>query len=417
MNAPQVDWLTIRRLLWDDSEYVLFANRTDQPKPFRRVRDVSEQPKQPYCTPNGFSGYDANRDNAHVTRYHTFVIEHDDMPLDAQREMWRQSDMPHTLRVFSGNKSVHVVIRCEGHISCKQWISTAKALKTVFPNACKQALMGRSRVCRTPGGTRKDGTLQAVEYVGARVPFHQLNSWIERQGVTKSTKSTKAQRYQEESLPLPSPTSAEMRGRIERAATEAAAQTAYSASTPERARLYGILVERRFIPERHQRNHVLTAQMIPFLFGAVCRDLAMEFAGCFHRFNASLFRDSIEAHMNEAGHAWDAVAESYPQRLSDTERTLYEALAPKERDVFRIARSFALDVKEKAYGPREFYMPLHKTGIRLGLPPRRGTDVDRVVKRFIRLGAVKVVKLGKSSRPLPGGGVAKGEGTIYRWLL
>ena len=413
MRTLPNDWLSIRKVLWDDDEHILIAENVRRTKPIRQASHFSEQPAEQFCCANGFKP-GSSRKKMNVKDWHTLVIEFDDIPIEEQRELWEKSDFPHTLRVFSGNKSIHVFIRVKEALSASQYKRLTDALKVKFPNADMNVLCNPAAFCRTPNGTRENGERQTVEYIGKRVPIADLKKWIEKQGVTKVTKVQRTKK----NPPSVSPSDVKQvdRGLGHLIRESARAKAEYRRTKPERARLYETLVERRFVAEPRNRNTVLTRKLIPFLFDAVSKKIGLEFAECFHQFNRMTFRDPFSEHMEQAAHVWNALEKKYPERLHEDEKEFYEILQPRERDLFRIARSLALDVDKCPEGPHTFNLPMHHHGTRLGFPPRNGTQVGRIIIQFRTYGIIELVKRGKSHHSEKGNFV-EGERSVYRWLL
>ena len=189
MTTPRNDWPTVRKLLWDDEEHILIAETERTTKPIRRAAEFSAQPAAQFCCANSFTE-GATRKKANLARWHTWIIEFDHMPLAEQRALWEASGLPHTLRVFSGNKSVHVFIRAEQDVSPAEWAEVADALKQTFPDADKQVLSDPARLCRTPNGTRQTGERQTVEYVSERVPVQALRQCLRMGSVSETPETT-----------------------------------------------------------------------------------------------------------------------------------------------------------------------------------------------------------------------------------
>lgn len=269
----------------------------------------------------------------------------------------------------------------------------------------------------------------SVHYTGGR--YRLINDTCPKQwnddylpvktgGVTKSTKDTKNKEQRDKEERCVCDVLDARGGKAESLkhllAESLRAESNYREKHPQRAHLYDVLVDRRFVAEHRQRNTVLTRELVPFLLDAVSQDIAMEFAECFYRFNHMTFRDPLTDHMRQAAHVWNALEEGYPERLTEDEKIIYEALVPRERELFRIARSLALDVEKSPAGPYTFNLPMHHHGIRLGLPPKHGMQVSRIVRRFRRFGIIEIVKRGTASR-LENEKVIRGESSDYRWLL
>jgi hypothetical protein len=182
------DWQTIRNLLWDDDEYILIGEDLKTIGPMTLAERIQEQPAEQFCCANGF-GQGSTRNKASVKRRHTFVIEFDHTPLAKQRELWETSALPHTLRVFSGNKSIHVFIRLKEDVCSGEWNEIANALTMMFPEADSKVLLDLSRFCRTPNGTRENGERQTCEHIGERVSKKALRGVLGLPSVTERTEA------------------------------------------------------------------------------------------------------------------------------------------------------------------------------------------------------------------------------------
>ena len=322
-------WLPGRKLLWDDDEHVLITDSLKGIGPVRPASAYGSQPTAQYCCLNPYHpGTSRRKEN--VARHVAFVIEFDSVPVEEQRTFWAECRLPHTVRVFSGNKSIHVFLRLQEEIPADEWKKLARALGRAFPNGCRRTLLDPARLCRLPGGERKpESVRQEVEYVGRRVSIEEVVSFLRNKGCYKGQrdKGTEAQRHggTEKNSPLSlslSPPAASVAARIQQARSD---RQRYRAEHPGRFRLYETLVERRWTAEPGQRNSLLT-QIVPFLFTAVCHDVAMEFVEMFYRFNLPAFHDPLPQHMAEAEHLWRACADGYPSKLSASEREVYAVL-------------------------------------------------------------------------------------------
>jgi len=176
-DLEKSDWPIVGKLLWDDNEHILIAENVRTIDPIRPAREFSEQPTGQFCCANSFKpGTSRRKDN--VARWHTWIVEFDEIPIDEQRKLLVNSGVPHTLRVFSGNKSLHTFIRVAEDVSPEEWAEIAEALKRSFPNADGKVLCDAARLCRTPNGMRDNGKRQAVEFVDHRIQIKDLKKWL-----------------------------------------------------------------------------------------------------------------------------------------------------------------------------------------------------------------------------------------------
>jgi hypothetical protein len=400
------NWINARRLLWDDDEQILIVNDVRSTGPMKSAGKITVQPKVSYCCGNSFRLHSTRRKD-NVQRLHTWVIEFDELPIDEQRTLWGNSDMPFTLTVFSGGKSIHCYIRSKEDCSKEQWQRIADALFLIFPDADPKVLKDRARLSRLPDGFRENGTLQKTETTKERVSLKTLINWIESQNVTKELRDKGIKRLRDKvKVTALSPCSTECPGKIISAMN--AAEETYTRLQPDRTRLYDKLIKRRFKAEPGRRNEYLINSMT-FLHDAVCAEVAFEFAENFYRFNQIAFTDSLDQHMTEAHAHWDALEKDYPNRLTDLERDIYSALTDRQQTFFRICRSFAHDEKSE---DGIFALPLNHFGHRMNLT---GVQVTRLTEKLVLYGLLHRVEKGTQHRT-ENGKVIRGKAGRYRWM-
>lgn len=408
-------WIEARRILFDDNEQVLIADNVKQTAPMRQAGKITVQPKTPFICFNSFRANSTRRrDNA--SRLHTWVVEFDEMPLDEQRKLWADSDIPHSLRVYSGGKSIHCYIRTLEDVRPEQWLDIANALHRIFPDADPKVLKDRARFARLPGGIR-NGIEQKIETTKERVPLQTLLEWIESNDVTKYIE-TKEQRdigikgYSKSSSSLP-PSAGEMPSKIqaERTARENAFQELPPDARPDTKRLFEKLVCNRYKAAPGQRNDLLV-QMMTFLHDAVSEQTAMLFASEFWKWNQTAWKDSLDQHMTEARAHWDTLHREYPSRLTEPERGIYSALDELQQTFFRVCRSLAHN-DNPPEGELSFCIPMQHFGQRMLL---HGEQISRMIDDFIRWGVLTRIRKGTQIKQIDRK-IQSGKAGVYRWTF
>jgi len=196
---PRVEQLDLLKMIHGEDEYFFTGPRQNWVKPvsvgellkgnedfnqyFNWTGTDGALPLQyeSFMTANAFNPAFGRRMQAYVTGLHALVIEHDDMHLDKQVEMWGLSDMPFTLKTFSGGKSVHVLVRFDEDLSLEEWDDLTVKTLAVFPGADPPILTDYSFLSRTPMAYRKDkGREQTVLDVGGIVPIGNYREWLDR---------------------------------------------------------------------------------------------------------------------------------------------------------------------------------------------------------------------------------------------
>lgn len=401
----QSNWIETRRLLWDDDEHVLIVDDVRQTKPMKQAGKITVQPKAQYCCGNSFRPSSTRRKD-NVAQFHTWCIEFDEMAIDQQRELWAQSDMPFTLLVFSGNKSLHCYIRTAESVDAETWQQIANALKRIYPEADTRVLTDCARLTRLPEGLRGD-VCQKVETTKERIPLQSLTEWIEAHDVTKRQrdKETKGLRDKDTKKNIfEPPPSSEISERIR---AMAKAVETFADSHPAQHRLYTRLVQDRFTAERGKRNERLI-ELVTFLHDATCKAVAMRFAEWFYNFNVVAFNDPPEQHMREALAHWMLLDAQYPSRLGSYELEVYRAIPEREQSFFRICRSLA----HREGADMKLNIPMHHIGLRMELD---GKQVSRLINRFKQYGLIELVQRGTAHKPSEDGKIEEGAPSLYRW--
>jgi hypothetical protein len=405
------NWIDARKILFDEDEQILIGDYVEKISPMRQAGKITIQPNSQFLCFNSFRPNSTRRKD-NISRLHTWVIEDDKTPLADQREHWNKSDMPHSLRVFSGSRSIHCFIRTKEDCTTDQWVQIADALFRIYPTADPKVLRDRCRFARLPGGCR-NGTPQEVETIKERIPLKTLTDWIALHDVTKDIE-TKRHRdigikgYSKISSPSPSSGIGEKIAR-EQQARETAFQDTPIDHRREMHRLYERLVCNRYKAAPGQRNALLI-QMITFLHDAVSHEVALKFAAEFWKQNQSAWNDPFDQHMKEAAAHWDALAADYPNRLNDREREVYSVTDDRQKTFFRICRSLAHS-DAPPEGELSLFIPMQHHGHRMQID---GKQVSRMIDDFIRWRVLTLIRKG-TQRDFKDGVHISGKSGVYRW--
>jgi len=173
-------------------------------------------------------------------------------------------------------------------------------------------------------------------------------------------------------------------------------------------------VTRKFSAKPGQRNDLLTKKLIPFLYGAVAEQVAMEWVEAFYWYNAGIYKDPIEKHMKEAQAAWRNCEANYRDYITPTEREYYDYIAdvgtPQHLILFRICRSLSLvDDPELRIGT--FALSAEKCRFRMGL------KYDMQGQRLLtalhnQYGVLELIKSGR--RRAKG---SRGVSNVWLWTI
>lgn len=122
-----------------------------------------------------------SRKDLNVTEFRNFLFEMDNMPLDQQRTIIQNSNVPLTSVIYSGSKSYHVIISLETALDLpphqsssvqsykKTWGAIAQYLAKKWQINVKEfdtSCQNPSRFSRFPGHLRSNGNVQEQVLIG-----------------------------------------------------------------------------------------------------------------------------------------------------------------------------------------------------------------------------------------------------------
>lgn len=178
-------------LIFDDGDQVAWGND----------RETSNRPMDPYP-----GWYETNasffcinplnewRLTKNVTKINAMLFEMDKdkkgqvIPAKQQVRMWLESGIPFTTMTYSGNKSVHVIVRFDEPIEDKQWQRQWwRAIHDVLTYTFKMPVDPNTKalpqLSRMPCSVRPDtGEQQKLILTRARVTQREMKDWIEANG-------------------------------------------------------------------------------------------------------------------------------------------------------------------------------------------------------------------------------------------
>lgn len=147
------------------------------------------------CSINPCNG---KRDDQSVTAYRSFLVEADDGPLAQQMEYIRQSGLPWSACVFSGNKSLHFAVVLDKPLpGYKTWRYIAEWILSALPQV-DQSTKNPSRSIRLPGPSRGDKHQKLVK-IRDRVSLDDLMKWLSKHP------EARPQKQEEERAPSENP--------------------------------------------------------------------------------------------------------------------------------------------------------------------------------------------------------------------
>jgi hypothetical protein len=126
------------------------------------------------------------RKDTNVKRFRTLLFEIDELPIQEQIPLMKQSGLPYSTCLFSGNKSYHFLLVLKDELQDRTeydayWRAIAKAL--LDDNVpIDRATKNPSRFTRAPFAER-DGVVQAVHEVNGRISLTEVDAWLKTKGI------------------------------------------------------------------------------------------------------------------------------------------------------------------------------------------------------------------------------------------
>ena len=138
-----------------------------------------------------------------------------------------------------------------------------------------------------------------------------------------------------------------------------------SEENPALIKFWDDMIERRYKPERGNRNHDL-CDFIAYSMCRLSREIALDFAKLMRELWDSVYNDPMEQHMYEASMQWKACEYSFRGSLNAEEKEIYEELDDRRRSAFRICRGLAFYEDSKTTRG-DFFLSCRDFGNRIGV--------------------------------------------------
>lgn len=125
---------------------------------------------------------DGFRRDENVTAFRAFLVEMDDGTLEEQMKYIKDSGIPYSICVFSGNKSLHFgIVLDEDLPTIDIWRDVAEWILNILDKADNQT-KNPTRSIRFPGNKRKDGKGKVQELIklNGRVSRSKLSAWLNK---------------------------------------------------------------------------------------------------------------------------------------------------------------------------------------------------------------------------------------------
>jgi hypothetical protein len=167
----------IDKLFKDDEHVNICINSPKESRnvyPVEKVKDVSDG--KYFCINPLEAG--SSRKQLNLTERRNILIEFDCDSLERQWNIIRERKIPYRTVVYSGNKSLHIIVAVDKDLGKCYYRSIMKRMKRVLPEA--------DAACFEPARLSRLATdAQPLEEVGEVITVAQLENWLSSLGCSK----------------------------------------------------------------------------------------------------------------------------------------------------------------------------------------------------------------------------------------
>lgn len=137
------------------------------------------------------------RASSNVICYRNFLIECDGIDLDSQIKHIKESGIPFSTAVFSGSKSIHLIVSLENPVATMaeyktMWLRIAAAFNGLH-NYADSSTSDCARLSRIPNALRDNGNIQELLKVTKRISDETIYSWLKSRRLSDLSKAILAQ--------------------------------------------------------------------------------------------------------------------------------------------------------------------------------------------------------------------------------
>lgn len=158
LDDPAGDWRLLIEMLFNPDDYIFIGSLYDTDLRAAEAVLMNKEPAGQYICPNPFNPQ-GKRQDSDVVEFRYCIVEFDNIPLDQQLKFWAMIPLPVAALIFTGNKSIHALLKLSGINSLEDWQQVVKNelyTKRLAPLGVDTACGNPSRTTRTPSVPRGD---------------------------------------------------------------------------------------------------------------------------------------------------------------------------------------------------------------------------------------------------------------------
>jgi len=178
----------LRRLFTEDEWINICWSSPKQTETIYQISDLTEPVEGKYFCVNPMKK-GQSRKQLNLAGRRNFLIEFDELTIKEQWTAIEKYDIPYNTIVFSGNKSLHVIISLDKDIDKAYYRNIAQRMKLVITEADK--------ACFEPARLSRLGCAkQPVKAYGNKITINVLEAWLDSHGQNKEEYEQKAEKFQ-----------------------------------------------------------------------------------------------------------------------------------------------------------------------------------------------------------------------------
>lgn len=185
-------------LLFNPGEYIYFGYTHADGLPRPRFQgpcspDAISDPSFNFFILNPFPPAATNAKGENLAAFRNILVEFDThtrgplenqtMPLEAQKDVIRETGMPFSMVTYSGGKSYHFIISLAEDVSRDAYAALVARIYAALGARCDTKCKNPNRFTRTPNAIRSNGKPQELMGYDKRVPLEAVEAWLLSRGI------------------------------------------------------------------------------------------------------------------------------------------------------------------------------------------------------------------------------------------
>jgi len=183
-------------LLFDQDKLYSFCEKNDARKKTQQTyTPIKDYTRYNLALLNPLKPGSKTQCKTDIMEYRALTVEHDNLSIEEQIGLLKSKNIPATVVVYSGKKSVHAHIVFREALTIEQRAVAVEKILLVFPGADPAPLKNPTQPTRLPGAKR-GGEVQSLLAIGERIDFDVFCAWCDEHADRNAVARQQAERKQ-----------------------------------------------------------------------------------------------------------------------------------------------------------------------------------------------------------------------------